>query len=85
MRGKVLKKLKQNSAFTMMEMLVTVAVMVVLLGISMVGVSRLVKDLKMTELDNYAKTIYLEAQNQLAAFEVEGLLSAFYQELIKCM
>lgn len=83
MRARALNKLKQNSAFTMMEMLVTVAVMVVLLGISMVGVSRLVKDLKMTELDNYAKTLYLEAQNQLAAFEVEGQLSAFYQELIK--
>lgn len=82
MRKKLFRKIKQNHAFTMMEMLITVAVMTVLLGISVVGISRLVSDLKMTELDNYAKTIYLETQNQMAAMEVEGSLSEFYKELV---
>ncbi|MBQ8519490.1 MAG: hypothetical protein IJ455_07825 [Agathobacter sp.] len=78
MRSVLFKKIKQNSAFTMMEMLVAVAVLVVLLGISMIGISHLVSDLKMTELDRYAKTIYLEAQNQLTAKEVEGGMGAYY-------
>lgn len=83
MRGKVLKKLKQNSAFTMMEMLITVAVVIVLLGISIIGISYLVTDLKMTELDRYAKTIYLEAQNQLTAKEVEGGMERYYQRYVE--
>lgn len=83
MRGKVLKKLKQNSAYTMMEMLITVAVMVVLLGISIIGISHLVTILKMTELDRYAKTIYLEAQNQLTAKEVEGGMERYYQRYME--
>lgn len=81
MRAKMMGKLKQNHAFTMLEMLIAVAVMIVLLGVSVLGISRLASDLKITELDNHAKTIYLEAQNQMAAMEVEGKLSRFYQEL----
>ena len=83
MRVRALAKLKQNHAFTMMEMLIAVAVMIILLGISVLGITHLASDLKLTELDNYAKTIYLEAQNQMAAMEVEGELSKFYQELIQ--
>lgn len=79
MRSRLLKKLKQNNAFTMMEMLITVAVIVVLLGISILGISQLVTSLKMAELDDYAKTIYLEAQNQLTAKEVEGGIEAYYE------
>ena len=76
------RKVKQNKAFTLMEMLVVVAVMVVLLGISTLAVNSWHKSLKMTELDNYAKSIYLEAQNQLAALETEGKLASFYNGLI---
>ncbi|MBQ3558991.1 MAG: hypothetical protein IJA07_05745 [Agathobacter sp.] len=83
MRGRALQKIKQNSAFTMMEMLITVAVLVVLLGISVIGISHLVSDLKMTELDRYAKTIYLEAQNQLTAKEVEGGMERYYQRYVE--
>ena len=82
MKGRALKKIKQNSAFTMLEMLIVVAVMVVLLGISAMGISHLTSELKRAELDQYAKTIFLEAQNQLAAMEVEGQVSSFYQELV---
>lgn len=82
MRSRLLKKLKQNNAFTMMEMLITVAVITVLLGISVLGISQLVTSLKMTELDNYAKTIYLEAQNQLTAKEVEGGIEQYYERFV---
>ena len=75
------KKLKQDSAFSLQEMLVTVAVIVVLITISVPMISDLVLRLRMTELDNYAKTIFLEAQNQLVAQEVEGGLPRFYEDI----
>lgn len=82
MRKRLFGKLKQNSAFTMMEMLVVVAITVVLMGVSMLGISQLATRLKMAELDNQAKTIYLEAQNQLSAIEVEGGLPRLYDEMM---
>jgi len=82
MREGALRKLKQNSAFTLMEMLVVVAITVVLMSISVLGISELATRLKMTELDNQAKTIYLEAQNQLSAIEVEGGLPRLYDEMM---
>jgi len=82
MRERFVKKLKQNKAFTLMEMLVAVAVMVVLLGISMVAVADWMKSLKMTELDYCAETIYSEAQNQLAAMETEGALEELFNNLV---
>lgn len=83
MREKLRTKLKQNRAFTLVEMLVVVAVMVVLLAISIIGLNEIVVSMKMTELDNYAKSIYLEAQNQLIAEKVEGgmpLLAELFEE-----
>lgn len=81
MMGKKFQKLKLNNGFTLMETLIVVAIISVLLGISLLGVSSWVKSMKMTELDNYAKNIYLEAQNQLAALEVEGSLPKLYHDL----
>lgn len=83
MREMLRRKVKQNSAFTMAEMLVVVAITVVLLGISMLAISNLVTNLKMKELDDYAKTIYLEAQNQLSAKEVEGGLNRYYEQFVE--
>lgn len=81
MRERLLRKIKQNKAFTLMEMLIVVAIMVVLLGISIVAITDWTKTMKMTELDSYAKTVYLEAQNQLASLETEGSLSKLYNDL----
>lgn len=64
-----------------MEMLIAVSLLVVLLSISIVSITSWTKSIKMAELDNYAKTIYLEAQNQLAALEVEGALSKLNYDL----
>ena len=73
------RKVKQNRAFTMMEMLAVVAITVLLLGISAFAITTISTKLKMKELDDYAKTIYLEAQNQLSAREVEGGLGRYYE------
>ena len=80
MRRNLFGKLKQNKAFTLMEMMITVTLIVVLLGVSVLAISDWAKKMKMTELDNHAKSIYLEAQNQLATMEAEGSLPKLYND-----
>lgn len=80
-KDRIRRKLKQNKAFTLAELLITVAIITVLLGLSMLFISDWVVHLKMMELDGYAKSIYLEMQNQLAAKEVEGGLVELYDEV----
>ena len=82
MRNRMFRKLKQNKAFTLMEMLVTLAMVIALLGIAVVGIADWSKKIKMAELDNYAKVVYLEAQNQLSAMEAEGALLNLSNQLL---
>lgn len=81
MRNTLFGKLKQNKAFTLMEMLLAVALLVVLSAISVVSISSWTKSIKMNELDSYAKTVYLEAQNQMASLKVEGALAQLNKNL----
>lgn len=74
MRDYILNKLKQNKAFSLAETLIVVAILVVLMGISMPLIGKWQSKLDMAELDNHAKSIYLEAQHQLIAKRVEGAL-----------
>lgn len=55
---------KRNSGFTMVEVLATVAILVILLSVSFVGVAYYRDYLKITELDNAARDIYMAAQNR---------------------
>ena len=82
MKEKIVNKLKQNRAFTLTEMLIALAIMVVLLGISIVAFNDWTKSLEMTELDYYAESIYMEAQTQLASMETEGSLETIYNNLV---
>ncbi len=53
-----------QSGFTLIEMLVTVLITVILLSVSIVGINVYRNQLKITELDNAAKQIYIAAQNR---------------------
>lgn len=55
---------KRNNGFTMVEMLAAVAIIVILLAISAVSVVRYIDLLKITELDNAAREIYMAAENR---------------------
>ena len=81
MKNYISRKLKQNKAFSLAETLIVVAILVVLMGISMPLIGNWQSKLKMAELDEHAKTIYLEAQNHLIAKKVEGGLKNFKKEL----
>lgn len=57
-------RVNRNSGFTMVETLATVAIIVILLAVSAVAVVRYIDYLKLTELDNAAREIYMAAQNR---------------------
>lgn len=81
MRTGFQNKLKDNKAFTLLEMLMVVAMIAILSGVAIFGISQISTSLKMMELDNYAKAIYMEAQNQLTAREVEGGLADYKKSI----
>lgn len=54
----------QSGGFTLLETLITVAITVILLAFSVAGVARHRDNLKITELDNIARDIYMAAQNR---------------------
>lgn len=58
-----IRKNNQNG-FTLHEMLIVLGILIALLGLSIVGVVAYAKQLKITELDNAAKGIYMAAQNR---------------------
>lgn len=55
---------RKNSGFTVIEVLITTAILVVLLSISFIAVAAYRSHLKITELDNAAREIYMAAQNR---------------------
>ena len=54
---------KKQQGFTVQEMLVVIAITVILLGVSIVGVVAYVRHLQLKELDNAAREIFMAAQN----------------------
>lgn len=54
----------RNGGFTVVELMAVVAITVILFALSMVGVVRYQGMLKLTELDNAAREIYMAAENR---------------------
>ena len=72
---------KRNSGFTMMEVLLTVAVLVILLAITIIPVATYKDGLKITELDNAAREIYMAAQNRATLLSGAQRLTALVYEV----
>lgn len=53
-----------QKGFTLHEMLLVVAISIILLAVSVVGILTYMRQLRLTELDNSAKEIFLAAQNR---------------------
>ena len=81
MKKKTCRKNRINGGFSLVEMLIVVAIMVVLLAVGIPSLFGLVRNLKMTELDGFAREIYVEVQNRLVSMKASGELSNFRQEL----
>lgn len=68
------KKLRRG--FTLMELLVVVAIIGILGALAVVGVIRFNKSLKVMELNNTAEEIYIAAQNHLTAAQANAVSAA---------
>ena len=71
---------KRNSGFTLVEMLAVTAIVVILLAIGMVAVVHYVRWLRITELDNSAREIYLAAENRAVLLSAGGRLDKLVEK-----
>lgn len=76
---KKLSKLN-NSGFTLSEVLIAVAILIVLMGLAMIPITRHQRDLRQTELDAKAEIVYHAAQNKLSELLANGRISDCYAE-----
>ena len=64
---------KRNTrGFTLTEVLLAVAILIVLMGLAMIPITRHQRSLRQTELDGKAETVYMAAQNRLAQLQANG-------------
>ncbi len=63
---------KRRGGFTLVETLLVTAILMILLGLSLIGVARYRDYLKITELDNEAREIFMAAENRAVLLENSG-------------
>ena len=72
---------RKNRGFTLAEMLIGVAILVVLMSIAIPGAVAFQRKLHMAELDDYARQIFMAAQSEMTNMKASGRLDV-YKETI---
>lgn len=72
---------RNNRGFTLAEMLIGVAILVVLMSIAIPGAVAFQRKLHMAELDDYARQIFMAAQSEMTNMKASGRLDV-YKEAI---
>ena len=72
-----LPKNRKNKGFTLTEILVTVAILVILMSLATVSFVALRRNLRQKELDAKAEIIYAAAQNRMAELRAAGYGDSF--------
>lgn len=67
-----IKKRLNRKGFTLAEVLVTVAIIIILAGVTFVSVAQYQKNLRLMEMDGTAKEIFIAAQNHLSVAKASG-------------
>lgn len=67
-----IKKRLNRKGFTLAEVLVTVAILLILAGVTFVSVVQYQKNLRLMEMDGTAKEIFIAAQNHLSVAQASG-------------
>ena len=72
------RKNKKNTAgFTLAELLIAVAILVILLGLGIPALLKLQKELRQKELDSKAETIYQAVQNKMTKLRTAGTTAIY--------
>ena len=82
MRGQLHQKLNNENGFTLAETLVALAISIILLAITMVGILQYYKNMKLTEMDTTAKEIFIAAQNHLTQADASGELKRYRKDAL---
>jgi Tfp pilus assembly protein PilE len=77
------RKLRSDRGMTMAEMLATVAILMILMGVIFVGLIHYQKLMAQAERDGYAKQIFIAAQNHLTMARGEGYLGVADKDVLK--
>jgi Tfp pilus assembly protein PilE len=75
-----MKKRFNNRGFTLAELLIVVAIMMVLFAVAFVAVQNHQRSMTRLEYDTIAKEIFIAAQNHLTAAESQGYLGEITNE-----
>lgn len=76
------KKIRDKQfGFTLMETLVATAIMAILACLVIPAVITIQRNLYMAKLDDYARQIFMAAQNEMSSMKDSGRLDAFAKEL----
>lgn len=76
------KSVKRNSGFTLVELIVTLAVSAIVLSASAAGIIAWVHHADFVRNENYAETIYYAAQSELTRYRANGQLAEL-EEYVK--
>ncbi len=77
------KKRLNRKGFTLAEVLVTVAIIIILAGVTFVSVAQYQKNLRLMEMDGTAKEIFIAAQNHLSVAKASGDLDRLAEQTNK--
>ena len=69
---KLLQRMKSKKGFTLVEMVLVIAILAVILAFAAPGVDSYVKRIKLMELDDSARSIFMAAQNKLMTLRSSG-------------
>lgn len=68
----MIRRKKHNSGFTLTEMVITLAIIAVLLGLAIPGIVSYSRRMRLTSLDDSAHSIFVAAQSHLSAMKSAG-------------
>ena len=71
---KMMKRIKNRKGFSMAEVLIVVAIIVVLAGVGFIALMSHMRTMHQLEMDGQAKEIFVAAQNHLAMADSQGYL-----------
>lgn len=69
---KLLRRINERKGFTFVEMMMVIAILAVILAFAVPGFASYSKRIKLMELDDSARTIFMAAQNRLMSLHTSG-------------